>query len=65
MSEICKNCHNGFDLGIWMSPKFKDEKVLLFCSDKCKRKYLKMRLRGIKSNYLRYYEKLKEKNEKI
>mgnify|MGYP001576491365 FL=1 len=60
--EICKNCHNEFDSGIWVSPKFKDEKVLLFCSDKCKNKYIKIRLRRIKIEYPKYYKKLMKKD---
>jgi len=56
--EICKSCNNKFDSGIWISPQFKDEKVLLFCSDKCKKKYIKMKLRRIKVNYPKYYNKL-------
>ena len=56
--EICKSCNNKFDSGIWISPQFKYEKVLLFCSDKCKKKYIKMKLRRIKVNYPKYYNKL-------
>jgi len=64
MGDICKTCKKELNSGIWMSPQFADEKVLLFCSDKCKNKYIKMKLRRIKVNYPRYYNKLmKEKNE--
>lgn len=62
--EICKNCHIRFDSGIWMSTQFKDEKVLLFCSEKCKKRYIKMKLERIKVNYPNYYKKLIKKNEK-
>ncbi len=58
MSEICKTCHKNFDSGIWMSPQFVDEKVLLFCSDKCKNKYIQMKLERIKVNYPKYYQKI-------
>ena len=58
MSEICKTCRKEFDSGIWMSPQFKDERVLLFCSDKCKDEYLKMKLERIKVNYPKYYDKI-------
>jgi len=58
MSEICKTCHKEFNSGIWMSPQFQDEKVLLFCSDKCKNKYIQMKLERIKVNYPRYYQKI-------
>jgi len=63
MSEPCKNCHEDFESGIWMAPQFKDEKVLLFCSEKCKKEYIKTKLRRIKINYPGYYTKLKKKNE--
>ncbi|MEA3248345.1 MAG: hypothetical protein U9Q73_01430 [Nanoarchaeota archaeon] len=39
-----------------MAPQFADEKVLLFCSEKCKREYLKMKLKRIRTEYPRYYE---------
>ncbi len=58
MSEICKTCRKEFDSGIWMSPQFIDEKVLLFCSDKCKKGYINMKLDGIKVNYPKYYDKI-------
>jgi len=58
MSETCKTCKKKFNCGIWLSPQFKDEKVLLFCSEKCKKKYLKMKLNRIKVSYPKYYEKL-------
>lgn len=64
MSEICKTCRKEFDSGIWMTPQFKDEKVLLFCSNKCKNEYIKMKLRRIKANYPKYYDKImKNPNE--
>jgi len=61
--EKCRTCKKEFDSGIWLSPEFKDEKVLLFCSEKCKKDYLKMKLNRIKTQYPRYYEKIK--NSKI
>lgn len=68
MKEICKTCKERFNSGIWLSPQFKDEKVLLFCSEKCKNKYLKTKLNRIKVNYPMYYKKLmkslKDKNTK-
>ena len=63
MSEICKTCKKKFDSGIWLSSKFKEEKVLLFCSDKCKKEYFKMKLRRIKTEYPNYYEKLKKSSK--
>ena len=58
ISETCKNCRKKFDSGIWISPEFNDEKVLLFCSDKCKKEYLKMKLNRIKVGYPRHYGRL-------
>ena len=66
MGNTCKNCKNEFDSGIWISPQFKDEKVLLFCSDKCKDEYIKMKLRRIGEEYPKYYGKLaKDGKDKI
>ncbi len=64
MGELCKTCHKEFNSGIWLSPQFKDEKALLFCSDKCKNKYIKMKLERIKVNYPTYYTKLKKDGDK-
>ena len=58
MSETCKTCRKEFNEGIWLSPKFGDEKVLLFCSGRCKKKYIKAKLRRIKVEYPKYYSKL-------
>jgi len=58
MSEKCKNCRREFNSGIWISPQFADEKVLLFCSEKCKKEYLKMKLERIKVNYPKFHEKI-------
>jgi len=58
MSETCKTCRKKFDSGIWLASEFKEEKVFLFCSDKCKKKYLKVKLRRIKTEYPKYYERL-------
>ena len=56
--EKCKSCHKEYSSGIWLSPQFKNEKVLLFCSAECQDKYLEMELERIKVNYPAYYEKL-------
>ena len=58
MSEICKICRKKFDSGIWISPQFADENVLLFCSEKCKKEYIKMKLERIKTGYPQYYKKI-------
>jgi len=58
MGETCTSCRKEFDSGIWLSPQFREEKVLLFCSEKCKENYLKLKLRRIKVNYPNYYEKI-------
>ena len=60
MSEPCKTCRKEFNSGIWLSSEFADEKVLLFCSKNCKKKYLKMKLRRIKTQYPKHYKKIKE-----
>ena len=58
MTETCKTCRKKFDSGIWISPQFADEGVLLFCSEKCKKEYLKMKFRRIKTQYPNYYNKI-------
>jgi len=58
--EKCKTCKKECSSGIWLSPQFKNEKVLLFCSAECQNKYLEMKLERIKVNYPTYYEKLKK-----
>lgn len=58
MSETCKNCKKEIDSGIFMSPQFKEEKVLSFCSEKCKEEYLRSKLESLKSSYPKYYEKI-------
>jgi len=66
MSETCKTCRKKFNSGIWLSAQFKDEKVLLFCSEKCKKEYLKIKLNRIKVNYPRHHKKImKLKNKGI
>src|SRR3989339_712928 len=57
MSEKCITCKREFKSGIWLSPQFADEKVLLFCSEKCKKEYLKIKLERIETEYPQYYEK--------
>lgn len=59
MTEKCKTCKKQFNSGIWLAPQFRDEKVLLFCSNKCKKEYIKMKLRRIKMNYPGYYARLR------
>ena len=62
----CKNCKNKYVSGIWLAPQFPDEKVLLFCCEKCKQDYLEAKLSRIKQEYPRYYKNimknLKEKD---
>ena len=41
-----------------MTQQFADEKVLLFCSEKCKKEYIKMKLERIKAEYPGYYKKM-------
>ena len=58
MAERCKTCGKDFEEGIWLSPQFRDEKVLLFCTEKCKKEYLKSKLNRIKGNYPEFYNRL-------
>jgi len=58
MSETCKTCRKKFDSGIWIASQFGDEKVLLFCSNKCKNEYLKIKLNRIKTEYPGHYSKI-------
>jgi len=58
LNEKCKTCHKEVKSGIWMASQFADEKVLLFCSEKCKIKYIKRKLGRIKTEYPKYYEKI-------
>ncbi len=58
MTEKCKTCKKEADCGIWMAPQFADEKVLLFCCEKCKKGYIKKKLRRIKVGYPKYYNKI-------
>jgi len=62
--EKCRFCEKEIEDGIWMSPQFKDEKVLLFCSEKCKKEYLNMKLNRIKIEYPKYYDKLLRSKDK-
>ncbi len=58
MTEKCKTCKEEIDSGIWISPQFVDEGVLLFCSEKCKDEYIQAKLERIKVQYPKYYEKI-------
>ena len=64
MTETCKTCRKEFISGIWMSPQFIDEKVLLFCSDKCKKEYIQTKLERIKISCPDYYNKIMKNPEK-
>ncbi|OGJ18242.1 hypothetical protein A3K73_00385 [Candidatus Pacearchaeota archaeon RBG_13_36_9] len=64
MAEKCKTCHKEFNSGIWIAPQFADEEVLLFCSEKCRKEYKKMKLKRIKSGYSGYHKKLIESIKK-
>lgn len=58
MAETCKTCKEKVDSGIFLSPQFADERVSLFCSEKCKNEYIKAKLERIKWKYPKYYDKL-------
>lgn len=64
MGERCKECKKEIEKGIWLSPEFIEENILLFCSEKCKANYLKNKLRGIKEEYPNHYEKIKKRKIK-
>lgn len=59
--EYCAVCKKNCQSGIWLSPQFSNEKVLLFCSNECKEKYIQNKLERIKVNYPSFYEKVKDK----
>jgi ribosomal protein L24E len=59
--ETCKFCKKKCQTGIWVAPKFSNEKTLLFCSKKCKEEYVNDKLERIKVNYPKFYEKVKNK----
>jgi len=59
----CKNCQNEASSGIWVESQFKGNSPLLFCSEKCKKEFVKMKLERIKVNYPRYYEKVMKVNK--
>jgi hypothetical protein len=58
MTEKCKTCKKEVNSGIWMSSQFMREKVLLFCSTLCKKKYIKLKLKRIKMDYPAYYKRI-------
>lgn len=64
LSEKCKNCEEMHSSGVWISPEFAGNKVLLFCSQECKKEYLRRKLHGIKNQYPKYYEKIKKNKVK-
>ncbi len=61
MGEIRKTSRKAFYCELWMSPQFRDEKVLPFCSEKCKQEYIKAKLRRIKVEYPKDYAQLIKK----
>ena len=56
--EKCIFCRKECSAGIWRSPQYKSEKVLLSCSADCRDKYLLMKMERIKVNYPKFYDKL-------
>ena len=58
MGETCKTCKKQVNEGIWLSPQFSDEKVLLFCSNQCKLEHIKDKLNRIKGNYPTFYDNI-------
>lgn len=58
--ERCKFCGEDISQGIWISSQFANEKVYLFCSDKCMKEFLIKKLEKIRVEYPGYYKKLKK-----
>lgn len=56
----CLECKNKKSSGIWIESKFKESPILIFCSEKCKKYYLKRKIDKIKTGYPKYYEKIKK-----
>ena len=56
--EKCKLCRKECSAGIWLSPQYKSEKVLLFCSTNCRDKYISSKMERIKINYPTFYDKI-------
>jgi ribosomal protein L24E len=65
MTEKCKNCCKEFDSGIWVSSQFKEQRILLFCSEKCQNEFVKKKLERIKVEYPKYYDKIIKSPEGI
>jgi len=60
----CKNCKINALSGIWVESQFKGNSPLLFCSEECKKDFVRMRLNRIKVEYPKYYEKVMKLNKK-
>lgn len=58
MTEKCKNCKKEIESGIFESSQFKEQRTYLFCSEKCRDEFVKMKLERIKVNYPRYYDEV-------
>jgi ribosomal protein L24E len=58
MPEKCKKCKKEIESGIWESSKFKEQRIYLFCSEKCRDEFIKARLEKIKIEYPDYYQKI-------
>lgn len=60
----CLQCKKKNSSGIWIESKFKENPILIFCSEKCKNEYLKRKIDKIKIEYPKYYEKIIKDFEK-
>lgn len=60
----CLECKKKNSFGIWIESKFKENPILIFCSEKCKNDYLKRKIDKIKTEYPKYYNKILEDFEK-
>lgn len=53
----CTECKQEISSGIWVESKFKDSSLLLFCTEKCKKEYIRRKIEKIKTGYPEYYKK--------
>lgn len=58
ITQSCKTCKKICSKGLWLSPQFIEEKVLLFCSEKCMSEWKTIKLQRVKTNYPEYYSNI-------
>ena len=60
----CKTCKKRVNSGILVESQFKENPLLTFCSEKCKKQYIEKKLNRIKWKYPKFYDKIFENLEK-